>query len=379
MRICVVYDCLYPHTIGGAERWYRDLAQALARDGHEVTYVTRRQWAEGETVELEGVRVVDVIGRHELYDSAGRRRISEAILFGLGVFRHLLLNGRRYDVVHTASFPYFSLLAAGFVRPLGGYRLCVDWHELWSRGYWLEYAGPVSGRLGWLVQRLGLRTRQQAFCFSRLVERRLRDYGVRGGVVRLTGQYVGGAPSPRQASADPTAFYAGRQLPEKRVLSLVPALAVARNSVPGLRAQLFGDGPDHAALVRSIEEHGLVGVVEAPGFVPAERLAEALPPSLCLVLPSRREGYGRVVVEAAAAGVPSVVVDGDENAAVELVEEGVNGFVAASAAAEDLAAAIVAVHEAGSALRDSTLAWYGTNREALSLEWSLQRVVEQYR
>ena len=30
MRICVVYDCLYPYTVGGAERWYRALAERLA-------------------------------------------------------------------------------------------------------------------------------------------------------------------------------------------------------------------------------------------------------------------------------------------------------------------------------------------------------------
>jgi glycosyltransferase involved in cell wall biosynthesis len=379
MRICVVYDCLYPYTIGGAERWYRDLAQALAHEGHEVTYLTRRQWGEGQAPQLEGVRIVEVIGRHELYDSEGRRRIGEAIVFGLGVLRHLLRHGRRYDVVHTASFPYFSLLAAGAVRPLGRYRLCVDWHELWSAAYWRDYAGPVSGRLGRLVQQLGLRPRQQAFCFSRLVEQRLLEEGVHGDVVRLAGQYAGGAPEPRPAAEEPTVFYAGRQLPEKRVLSLVPALALARESVPALRAQLFGDGPDHAALLRSIEEHGLAAAVEAPGFVPAERLADALLEALCLVLPSRREGYGRIVVEAAAAGVPSVVVDGDENAAVELVERGVNGFVAASDEPEELGRAIVAVHEAGTALRESTHAWYAANADALSLESSLQRVTELYR
>ena len=31
MRICVVYDCLFPWTVGGAERWY--LKDAVGRDG----------------------------------------------------------------------------------------------------------------------------------------------------------------------------------------------------------------------------------------------------------------------------------------------------------------------------------------------------------
>ena len=33
VRICIVYDCLYPYTVGGAERFYRNLAERLAADG----------------------------------------------------------------------------------------------------------------------------------------------------------------------------------------------------------------------------------------------------------------------------------------------------------------------------------------------------------
>ena len=59
------------------------------------------------------------------------------------------------------------------------------------------------------------------------------------------------------------------------------------------------------ALVRS---HGLEDAVEVPGFVEHGRVDAALRRALCLALPSRREGYGLVVVEACAAGTPSVVV-----------------------------------------------------------------------
>ena len=35
MRIAIVYDCLFPNTVGGAERWYRNLAERLdERIGH---------------------------------------------------------------------------------------------------------------------------------------------------------------------------------------------------------------------------------------------------------------------------------------------------------------------------------------------------------
>jgi glycosyltransferase involved in cell wall biosynthesis len=86
-----------------------------------------------------------------------------------------------------------------------------------------------------------------------------------------------------------------------------------------------------------------------------------------------------VVVEAAAMGVPSVVVRAPDNAAVELVEEGENGFVAPSAAPDDLAQAILRVYDAGPALRASTAAWYKRNARRLSLEGSLETVLKSYR
>ena len=106
MRICIVYDCLYPYTVGGAERWYRNLAERLAAAGHDVTYLTLRQWDRGERVDLEGVRVVTAGPRMALY-VGGRRRILPPLVFGAGVLWHLLRHGRRYDAVHSASFPVF--------------------------------------------------------------------------------------------------------------------------------------------------------------------------------------------------------------------------------------------------------------------------------
>jgi glycosyltransferase involved in cell wall biosynthesis len=150
-RFCILYDCLYPWTIGGAERWYHNLALALAEEGHDVTYLTLNQWEAGNEPNLPGVRVVAVGPRLPLYRD-GKRRIWPPIRFGIGVFLHLLRHGRRYDRVHTASFPFFSLLAAALIRPLGRYTIAVDWFEVWSRIYWTEYLGRL-GAVGWWVQK----------------------------------------------------------------------------------------------------------------------------------------------------------------------------------------------------------------------------------
>jgi glycosyltransferase involved in cell wall biosynthesis len=136
---------------------------------------------------------------------------------------------------------------------------------------------------------------------------------------------------------------------------------------------MLGDGPEHAAVLAEIERTR--APVEAPGFVPAARVADELARAMCMALPSIREGYGMIVIEAAAHGVPSIVVRSPDNAAVELVENGVNGIACDP---DGIADAIVAVHQAGDALRATTQAWYAEHAVELSIETSLERVLASY-
>ncbi len=393
MRICVVYDCLYPYTIGGGERWFRNLTEHLADAGHEVTYLTLRQWDRGERLDLdESVRVVVAGPRMALYTEGGRRRILPPLVFGLGVLWHLLRHGRRYDVVHACAFPYFSLLAAALVRPLRGFALEVDWFEVWSDRYWRDYLGGLGGRIGGLVQRLCARVPQRAYCFSQLHAERLCAEGLRGEVTVLRGLYAakpraaGTAGSPRDTDSAaggepdraPTVLFAGRLIAEKQATLGVEAIAIAAPRIAGLHGEFLGDGPERPALERAIAKHGLGEIVRAPGFADGETVEREMSRATCMLLPSRREGYGLVVVEAAALGTPSVVVAGEDNAATELIEEGVNGTVAARPDPESIAEAIVRVHEQGPAMRARTAQWYARNAERLSVESSLRTVLAGY-
>jgi glycosyltransferase involved in cell wall biosynthesis len=376
VRICLVYDCLFPHTVGGAERWYRSLAERLAAAGHEVTYLTLRQWEPGEEPDIPGVKVIVAGPRMELY-AHGRRRIAPPLVFGAGVLWHLLRRARRYDVVHCSSFPYFSLLAAALVRRLGRYALIVDWLEVWSAGYWREYLGR-AGWIGIAVQRRCARVPQTAFCLSELHAARLREEGLRGEVTVLKGLFSGALEPEEPRAPEPCVVFAGRLIPEKNALSVVAAVALAAERLPGLRGIIFGDGPQRDAVLASIAALEQPALVRAPGFVASEEVHDTLRRAACLLLPSRREGYGLVVVEAASVGTPSIVVRGPDNAAVELIEEGVNGVIAPSASASDLAAAIVSVVLAGDAMRATTSAWFARNAERLSLERSLEQVLASY-
>jgi glycosyltransferase involved in cell wall biosynthesis len=385
MRICMIYDCLFPYTVGGAERWYRNLAERLAAEGHEVTYLTLRQWEHGERLDLDArVRVVTAGPRMALYTSPSapgqpaRRRIVPPLVFGAGVLWHLLRHRRRYDVVHVCAFPYFSLLAAALVRPLARYQLVVDWFEVWSRDYWRGYLGGIGGRVGESVQRICALIPQRAFCFSQLHATRLREQGLRSPITVLRGLYAGSTEPSTPREADPLVLFAGRLIPEKRVTVGVAAVASAARRINGLRGLFYGDGPDREALQSAISEHDAESFISAPGFVDGELIDADMRRALCVLLPSEREGYGMVVVEASAHATPTVVAAAPDNAAIELVQEGVNGVIATDADPEKIAEAIVRVHEAGMTMRESTARWFATNARELSLESSLHTVLESY-
>ena len=140
----------------------------------------------------------------------------------------------------------------------------------------------------------------------------------------------------------------------RRAPTVVGAVAEAAKRVPGLRGSYSATAPSTRPCSRRSSRLHAEDIIRAPGFVEATLSSDTLREALCLLLPSRREGYGLIVVEAAAEGVPSIVVAGPDNAATELISEGENGLIARSPSPVDLADAIVAVSAAGPAMREAT-------------------------
>jgi glycosyltransferase involved in cell wall biosynthesis len=79
--------------------------------------------------------------------------------------------------------------------------------------------------------------------------------------------------------------------------------------------------------VELAENTEVYGNIEFAGFQEYWILIEKIKASKVLVLPSSREGFGMVVIEAFACGVPVVTVRAKYNAAQGLVENGVDGLV----------------------------------------------------
>ncbi len=136
----------------------------------------------------------------------------------------------------------------------------------------------------------------------------------------------------------PVALFVGALELYKGVDLLVEAWPRVAEQLPNASLRLIGAGA-REDLARTLVDRG-PNVSWESGLAP-EEIADELDAATCLVLPSRREGMGRVVVEAFCRG--RAVVGARGGGIEDLVSHGENGLLFPSDDAEGLARALVRV------------------------------------
>jgi glycosyltransferase involved in cell wall biosynthesis len=119
-----------------------------------------------------------------------------------------------------------------------------------------------------------------------------------------------------------------RFIPIKGLLGLIEAFGRFRRLRPASQTHLvlLGDGPERAALEAKRAALGLDNEILMPGFKQYERLPIYYGLAEAFLHVSRNEPWGLVVNEAMASGLP-VVVSKACGCAVNLVEDGENGYL----------------------------------------------------
>jgi glycosyltransferase involved in cell wall biosynthesis len=137
--------------------------------------------------------------------------------------------------------------------------------------------------------------------------------------------------------------------------------------IPATHFVGLGAGEQHAALRAEVERRGLTGRVHFPGF--RHDIAEVLAVLDVAVLTSLWEGLPRVLVQAAACGVPAVsfAVEG----AHEVVKEGVNGWVVPVRDVPRMAERVVALLSDPQRAR----AMGAAGRELVTQRWTAEAMV----
>lgn len=119
---------------------------------------------------------------------------------------------------------------------------------------------------------------------------------------------------------------------------LLEALALMKDDFPELRCVFVGQGNYREKLEELVMESGLSACVEFVGGVPHEQVREYLAAADICVVPSRREPFGLIPIEAMACGIPVVAADVGELS--RNIEHTVNGLLFEKGNPERLAEAL---------------------------------------
>jgi len=132
----------------------------------------------------------------------------------------------------------------------------------------------------------------------------------------------------------PLAVFTGRLSPEKRVDQLVAIWPAVRQIHPDASLLLLGDGPEAEALKRQAGTGVLFG-----GRVDA--VHTYLQAADLFVLPSATEGLSNSLLEAMAAGLPSLVTA--VGGAPDVIEHGLSGWLIAPDSTPELETAVISL------------------------------------
>lgn len=303
---------------GGSETYLQRIGALLAASGMEVTLRTARYAGAPRRETVDGVTISRAGGHYTVYLWAGLAMVLARI--GLGPLRR-----SRPDVVIDSQngLPFLARLAFGR-------RVILLVHHC-HREQW-PVAGRLLGRFGWWVEsRLSprLHRRNQYVTVSLPSARDLVELGVDVGRVAVVRNGLDAAPPSTlsgERSATPRVVVLSRLVPHKQIEDALDAVAVLRPSVPDLHLDIVGGGWWHDRLVARAAHLGISDAVTFHGHVDDATKHAVVQRSWVHLLPSRKEGWGLAVIEAAQHGVPTIGYRGS-GGLTDSVVDGVTGLL----------------------------------------------------
>ncbi|WP_083336073.1 glycosyltransferase family 4 protein [Mycobacteroides saopaulense] len=286
---------------GGSETYLQRIGAELAASGVKVTLRCAAYPGAPRREVVDGVHISRAGGRFTVYPRALLSLLAGRM--GLGALRDV-----RPDVVIDTQngIPFF----AGTVVTAPVVVLVHHCHrEQWP------VAGPLIGRLGWwLESRLSPRMhrRNQYLTVSQPSASDLMTLGiepgriavVRNGIDQVAHHASGDALDTR--SETPRAVVLSRLVPHKQIEHALTTLAVLRDHVPDVHLDVVGDGWWMDRLVEHAARLGISDAVTFHGYLDEESKHRVLQRAWVHLMPSRKEGWGLAVTEAAQHGVPTI-------------------------------------------------------------------------
>ncbi|CAM3944405.1 glycosyltransferase family 4 protein [Smaragdicoccus niigatensis] len=311
-------DSTHPQG-GGSERYLEEVGTRLAARGIKVTLRTAHHPGAARREVRDGITIIRSGGRFTVYVFAMVALVLGR--FGLGSMRDV----RPDAIIDTQNgMPFFARLVTRVpvtVLVHHGHR------EQWP------VAGRLVGRIGWFIESvLSPRAHRtsQYLTVSLPSAEELTALGVEASRIAVVRNGIEAIPAGVPVSdptAEPTICVLSRLVPHKQIEDALRLVGRIRYQVPGVRLDVIGDGWWSPNLHEYAHSIGVADRVRFHGHVSEERKHELLSQAWLHVMPSRKEGWGLAVIEAAQHEVPTIGYRSSRGLTDSIID-GVTGILA---------------------------------------------------
>lgn len=319
--IAFVSDAIYPYNKGGKETRLFEITTRLAKRGYDV-HIYCMKWWPGIVNRIEnGVHLHGISPHIPLYDGP-RRSIKQGIIFGLACLK---LITAKFDVIDVDHMPFFPIYSVRLVCWLRRKRMVGTWNEVWGEAYWNEYLGGIKGKIASLIEKISCKLPDHILAISSLTSERLisslsipknKIYVVPCG---FDEDIINDSPL---SSLSSDVIFVGRLLKHKNVDVLIQAVHQLKQENRMIICRIVGSGPEANTLKKLASSLGLENNVIFHGRLESHKeIFSLMKSSKVFVLPSTREGFGIVVLEANACSLPVITTNHQDNAAQLLAQK----------------------------------------------------------
>jgi glycosyltransferase involved in cell wall biosynthesis len=310
MKIVLVCEAVFPENKGGLERWMLWLANQFRLRGYQVTYIN----AAGVNEFRNGIKFISVSKKSWHYVNDGKRSILQSVKFALKILP--IVRNVGPDLIYCVQAPIFSIFTLAMI-PKRKWILVVEWIEIWSRRYWMSYLGPILGSFGFLLQRWAMRFGDYRVVFT---PRCLKQLGLnKRGNLLLPGLHMNASSIvfPKFVFKNDIIFL-GRFVAEKQPLLAISSVEQFHKMGWNGIFYIVGTGPLKMIIENEILIRKMSSYVHLIENASQTQLDTCFSRSFVLLHPSKREGYGLAMIEAAEKGIPTILINYPENASVDL-------------------------------------------------------------
>jgi glycosyltransferase involved in cell wall biosynthesis len=326
MTIAYVTDAIYPYNKGGKEVRLYEISTRLAKMGHEVHIYTMKWWNGPKDRIEDGVHLHAISKLYPMY-SGDRRSIKEGVLFGLAAYKMLF---KKFDIVDVDHMPFFPIFSMSVVCALRGKRLYGTWHEALTHSDWVSYMGFLPGTIAAIIERISIKLPYQITASSDHTRSLIKSELKRTERVCVISPGIDVAVLNKSKKKDLNCdvLYVGRLVKDKNVKLLISAVKEVAKTNKNVKCVLIGTGVEENNLRDQIKDGNISNFVRIISPLSKhQEVYDYMKASKVFVLPSNREGFGMVALEALACGTPVITTNSNSNAAKNLVKDKIFGSV----------------------------------------------------